>query len=117
MYLKTGNNFPINKGTADIIDHMGDIIVPAYELQSHLNNGLYLASNIGTSIKTNSKVIINTSIGYQYVSSSMNAIIPAIYKSIYRNYYYFLDYKKDEFVQTGYTIIDHQFLVNVGISF
>jgi hypothetical protein len=107
MELKIGNNFLLNKGIAEIMDYHGTLVASSYELPLNLNNGLYLASNIGVSIKTKSKVTINTSIGYQYVSSSIKIIVPFLYNTA----------MKDLFVPTGETVIDHQFLVNAGISF
>lgn len=108
MDLKIGNNFLLNKGMAEIMDYLEYWVTKSYELSLNLNNGLYLASNIGVSIKTKSKVAINASIGYQYVSRSINSIL-LNFGSVFS--------PKDEFIQTGWTVIDHQFLINAGISF
>ncbi|MDR1459508.1 MAG: hypothetical protein LBI60_04775 [Bacteroidales bacterium] len=108
MDLKIGNNFLINKGIVDgVVNDFGNPVASAYELPLKLNNGLYLASNIGVSIKTRSKVTVNASIGYQYVSSTINRIMLGFWTRSY----------EDEFIRTGWTIVDHQFMVNVGISF
>ena len=110
--LKVGNNFLITK---DIIIIDGDyylhqtnrIIEELPEKEKNygkfrLKNGLFVASNFGVAIKINHKNAINTSIGYQSVSRKHDL----------------LDYANGKkYIKTGYTITDHQFLFNIGITF
>jgi hypothetical protein len=103
--LKIGNNFFFNKGTAEIIEEYYMIMDQDYKISLEFSNGLYLASNIGVSIKTNSSVTINASIGYQYISRYINFIYPTLSPT------------KDKFTKTEWAVIDHQFMINLGISF
>jgi hypothetical protein len=95
-----------NKGIAETEDEFRMTMDSAHEISLEFNNGLYLASNIGVSIKTNSNITINGSVGYQYISRYINFIYPSIVSSV-----------KDTFMKTKWTVIDHQFLINLGISF
>jgi outer membrane protein assembly factor BamA len=101
MDLKIGNNFLITK----------EIIRMSYSEYYwmeedfgffKLKNGLFVAANIGVALKESHRNAVNISIGYQSVSRSYDI-------SLSSGYF--------EYAPTGYTIIDHQFLLNVGISF
>ena len=99
--LKIGNNFLITKEavSARTLDwaNMGEYG------KFRLKNGLYLASNIGITHKIDTKTALNISLGYQYVSRACD---------LYNNLGF-----DEVHVKTGYTTVDHQFLLTLGVSF
>ncbi|MCL2290371.1 MAG: hypothetical protein FWC34_06670 [Bacteroidetes bacterium] len=105
MDLKIGNNFLITKETLDLYDAMVMLLVDDYG-EFRLKNGLFLASNIGMAFKIKTKSIINVSVGYRYISRSYDML-------------YYIDpiFDKQEYQKTEFITVDHQFLLNVGISF
>ena len=107
--FKIGNNFLITKETVEMRDIQGSIMDEDYG-KFRLKNGLYLASNIGVAFNMDSRKAINISIGYQYMSRAYD-----LCSFIFPNSFYDSDLK--EYTKVGYTIIDHQFMFNVGISF
>jgi len=108
--FKIGNNFLITKETVNVIDYAENPVSFGYG-NFRLKNGLFLASNIGVSLKTNSKTAINISVGYQYISRNYDLL-----SNVFKNYEYD-DKKNERHVKTGYIIVDHQLLFNVGVSF
>jgi len=112
MDIKIGNNFLITKETVDYcsisIHYPFAEIVPLIEDIGNfkLKNGLFFASNIGVAFQTNSKATINVSVGYQYVSRD--------YKMPYSVGTISSDPK---YAKVGNISVDHQFVLNVGVSF
>ena len=106
MDFKIGNNFLITKEIVNF--EMYQYKAPKGENLGNfrLKNGLFMAANVGVAFKGNHRNAINISAGYQSVSRNHDLwnVIRAF------------DAEK-EYIETGYTIIDHQFLFNLGISF
>ena len=99
MDFKIGNNFLITK---EIINIYGGSYSITVDDKFRLKNGLFVAANIGVAFKVSHRNTVNISVGYQSVSRGHN-----LWTDDYRG----------EYFKTGYTIIDHQFLFNLGISF
>jgi len=114
--FKIGNNFLITKEIVNVVTYYHSNQTPMMKGiygdepkgenvgDFRLKNGLFVATNVGVAFKVNHRNAINISAGYQSVS---------------RNHDMFWSYAYDlkKHVKTGYTIIDHQFLFNLGISF
>jgi len=109
--IKIGNNFLITKETLDVITF--GTMFESIEIPEifKLKNGLFLSSNIGVSFKTNSVTTLNVSLGYRFVS---------------RNYdmTYFIGTNNNgqisydiRYVNLGNFTVDHQFVINLGVSF
>ena len=100
--LKIGNNFLITK------EAVNSRTVEWENRGSYgkfrLKNGLYIAPNIGITHKIDTKTAVNISLGYQYVSRACDL-------------YNYLEMPEEGYVKTGYTSIDHQFLLTLGVSF
>ena len=105
--FKIGNNFLYMKESVDIIETDGCFVASEYG-KFRLKNGLFFASNIGVCLEIDSKTALNISAGYQYVSRSYDLFD---YVPLY------LNKKGDKYIKTGYIVVDHQFLLNVGVSF
>ena len=103
MDFKIGNNFLFSKEVFDIVDINKNPSMYVWDERFLLKFGLFLASNIGVSFRMSDKLAINTSIGYQYVSTPFDMFKTSSWR---KNYW-----------ETKYSIIDHQFMFNVGISF
>jgi hypothetical protein len=103
--LKIGNNFLITKETLDICTWEGRLMVIEHG-KFKLKNGLFFASNIGISFKKKPKNNFDLSVGYRYLSRNHDYL-----------YGYWYDYGEDIYRKTGYRIVDHQFLLNFGVSF
>ena len=97
--FKIGNNFLVTKETETILI-LGDVMHNYGKYR--LKNGLFLASNVGITFKINPKTAIDASMGYRCLSRSYDMLF----------YFNGQPYRK-----TGYTIADHQFLLNIGMSF
>jgi len=110
--FKVGNNFLITKETVDMRDYAGNSVVLDYG-KFRLKNGLYLASNIGVTFNINQVSAISLSIGYQYVSRNCDLY----YDKIHTPFSVYDPLEPKEYIKTGYTAIDHQFMFNVGFSF
>jgi len=99
--FKIGNNFLVTKETVDILNN--EFMPMGYNIGDfRLKNGLYLATNIGVCFKLNNRSALNLSIGYQSVS---------------RKHDLWNNYGSNNNFKTGYTVTDHQFLFNLGITF
>jgi len=107
MDFKIGNNFLFSKELVDIVDINGNPSMYVGNEELLLKFGLFLASNVGVSFKVTDKFAINTSIGYQYVSTPFDMFKTFNDHSLWTKNYW----------GTKYSIIDHQFMFNVGISF
>ena len=105
--LKIGNNFLITKETVDLRDIDAFLYRIEYG-EFRLKNGLFLASNIGVAFKIEPKATLNVSVGYRYVSRNYDLmnIIPIDQFN-----------EKIEYKKTGYITVDHQFVLNLGVSF
>ncbi|MCL2041459.1 MAG: hypothetical protein FWG84_05395 [Bacteroidales bacterium] len=101
--FKIGNNFLITK---EIINFSNWVIKGDNYGKVKLKNGLFVAANVGVAFKGDNRNAINISVGYQSVSKNYD----------FWNYAHGIDSDK-EYIKTGYTVIDHQFLFNLGISF
>jgi len=110
--FKIGNNFLITKETVNMRDYAGNSVTFDYG-KFRLKNGLYLASNIGVAYSISPKNAINLSVGYQYVSRNCDLYYDKIHTP--PSMYHLPEQK--EYIKTGYTVTDHQFMFNVGISF
>jgi hypothetical protein len=106
MDFKIGNNFLITKETVNVLDPWGNRVENGYG-KFRLKNGLFVAANIGVSFKANAKTAVNISVGYQYMSRNYD----------YATYHSFSDVSSNQYYKTEYIIVDHQFLLNLGISF
>jgi len=104
--FKIGNNFLITKEAVDLRDLAGLLYRVEYG-KFRLKNGLFLASNIGVAFKMKSKTTLNLSIGYRYISKGYDLTVPQI-----DGYNEKITYNK-----TGYITVDHQFVLNLGVSF
>jgi len=108
--FKIGNNFLITKETATLHRRQSgyptEWIADEYG-EFRLKNGLFLASNIGVAFKMKSRATLNASIGYRYVSQDRDFMVPQI-----DGYNEKIRYNK-----SGYIAVDHQFVLNVGVSF
>lgn len=108
--FKIGNNFLITKESVTVYDNYGQTVA-VDEGIFRLKNGLYLAANIGVAFEVSPKNRLNVSIGYQLLPRPYDLLLydDDFPFSIYSDF--------DEHVKTGYTVIDHQFLLNIGVSF
>jgi hypothetical protein len=99
--LKVGNNFLVTKEAVNIFSDEQQWLVANYG-KFRLKNGLFLASNIGVACKMKQKGTLNVSIGYRYMS---------------RPYDLLQEYDALKYRKTGYTIVDHHFIVSMGVTF
>jgi len=98
--FKIGNNFLITKESAIIFDYY----VRSGFGEFRLKNGLFLSSNFGIAFKTKHKTTMNVSVGYRYVSREHDFLSP-------------VEARVRGYIRTGYITADHQFVINLGVSF
>ena len=99
--FKIGNNFLITKEIVNMAQYQYKAPKGANYGEVRLKNGLFMAANVGVAFKINHRNALNISVGYQSVSREHDLANVGL----------------EEYIETGYTIIDHQFLFNLGISF
>jgi len=102
--LKIGNNFLVTREPALIFDREGWLICDCGKFR--LKNGLFLATNFGIALKENKKTSTNLSIGYRLISRAFDT-----------PYDFDMVTGKPKYTKTGFTIADHQFVINLGVSF
>lgn len=107
--FKIGNNFLITKESITAYTSYGEIRYFDWG-EFRLKNGLYLAANVGVAFDVSQKCTLNISVGYQLLSRPYDITIFN---------YIFPDYVNidAEYMKMGYTVEDHQFLLNIGVSF
>jgi len=110
LEFKIGNNFLVTKETVYVYNKDGYLSVSNYG-KFRLKNGLFLATNLGIAFKTCSKAVINLSVGYRLLSRDSEMQFIDKYDVNSKNPF------KMKYSKTGYTIADHQFIVNFGVSF
>jgi len=113
--MKIGNNFLITKEAVTLATPEGFLLVDAYG-KFRLKNGLFLASNLGIAFKMKAKTTLNVSVGYRFVSRDYDSIMDIIDNDLIQNIIDMSD-KRIEYRKTGYVFVDHQFLLNLGVSF
>jgi len=104
--FKIGNNFLITEEKINVWE-MEYYMYHLYQMNYgdyKLKNGLYFAINAGVAFKLNTKITLNASGGYQYVSRYVDRLYGGLGLEM-------------QYVKTCYTVADHQFLFNVGVSF
>jgi hypothetical protein len=104
--FKIGNNFLITKETVCYNDNFGHSAFDAGNFR--LKNGLFLATDIGIPCFIKPKATYYFSIGYRYVSRVHDFPYEVHHSS-----------EKDAFSyrKTGFVIADHQFVLNIGVTF
>jgi hypothetical protein len=101
--IKIGNNFLITKEPL-LNPSPPEDDSPGVIAEIRIKNGLFLSTNLGIAFKdNNNKVTTNLSIGYRLVSRAYD--VP-----------YAFFYDKTKYSKTGFTIMDHQFVINLGIT-
>jgi len=103
--LKIGNNFLITKEAVYLTNYEG--LIAGYDGEFRLKNGLFLAANIGIASKMKPKGTLNVSLGYRYVSRNYDL----------KTNPFAWPYEGIEYKKTGYITVDHQFVLNLGVSF
>jgi hypothetical protein len=113
--LKIGNNFLVTSEAATIFSPDGWAMATLGKFR--LKNGLFLSTNFGIAVKNyKGNITTNISVGYRYISRVYD--YP---HNIYDAYGMYDSYggstSKSKYFKTGFITADHQFVINLGLTF